>query len=137
LLACSRWLRKIPGSNSGRVKPNIIKLIFAASSPSRQHYVVQAKTGWLGIRIICLNGATCLPTDCCFSELALNKNPNGHIDLVQSKHHHHLIKCNLFLPWYGWIIAHLALSNNHSLSLTEITSHTTWIKQICFNTFII
>jgi hypothetical protein len=24
-------------------------------------------------------------------------------------------KCNLFSPWYGWKIAHLALNNNHSL----------------------
>jgi hypothetical protein len=31
----------------------------------------KAKTGWLGIRIMCQSGATCLPTDCCFSELAL------------------------------------------------------------------
>ena len=31
----------------------------------------RAKTGWLGIRIMCLSGATCIPTDCCFSELAL------------------------------------------------------------------
>jgi hypothetical protein len=29
------------------------------------------KTGWLGIRIMCLSGATCLLADCCFSELAL------------------------------------------------------------------
>jgi len=29
----------------------------------------------------------------------------------------HLIKCNLFLQWYSWTIAHLALlNNNHSLS---------------------
>jgi hypothetical protein len=26
---------------------------------------------WLGIRIICQSGETCLLTDCCFSELAL------------------------------------------------------------------
>jgi hypothetical protein len=31
------------------------------------------KTGCLGIRIMCLSGATCLPADCCFcfSKLAL------------------------------------------------------------------
>ena len=28
-------------------------------------------TGWLGIRIICPSGETCLPADCCLSELAL------------------------------------------------------------------
>ena len=31
----------------------------------------RAKTGWLGIRIMCPNGATCLSAVCCFSELAL------------------------------------------------------------------
>ena len=31
----------------------------------------RAKTGWLGIRIMCPSGATYLPADCCFSELAL------------------------------------------------------------------
>ena len=25
-------------------------------------------------------------------------------------------KCNMFSPWYGWKIAHLALNNNHSLT---------------------
>ena len=38
-----------------------LKLVFAA----------RAKTGWLGIGAIYSCGATCLPTDCCFSELAL------------------------------------------------------------------
>jgi len=27
--------------------------------------------GWLGIRIMCPSGATCLSADCCFSNLAL------------------------------------------------------------------
>ena len=30
-----------------------------------------AKTGWIGIRIMCPSGAICLSADCCFSELAL------------------------------------------------------------------
>jgi len=30
-----------------------------------------AKTGWLGIRIMCQSALACLPADCCFSELAL------------------------------------------------------------------
>jgi hypothetical protein len=30
-----------------------------------------AKTDWFIIRIMCPSGATCLPADCCFSELAL------------------------------------------------------------------
>jgi hypothetical protein len=38
---------------------------------SAKHLGERAKTGWLGIRIMCPSGATCLPKDCCFSELAL------------------------------------------------------------------
>jgi hypothetical protein len=29
------------------------------------------QTGWLGIKILCPSGATCLPVDCCFSVLSL------------------------------------------------------------------
>ena len=36
---------------------------------------VRAKTGWLGIRILCLNGATCLHADCCFSDIAVKLLP--------------------------------------------------------------
>ena len=32
---------------------------------------VRAKTGWLGIMIMCTSGVTCLSADCNFSELAL------------------------------------------------------------------
>ena len=32
-------------------------------------YAALRRTGWLGIRIMCPNGTTCLPADCCFSEL--------------------------------------------------------------------
>jgi hypothetical protein len=32
-----------------------------------QHYGTTAKTGWLGIRIMCPIGETCLPSDCCFN----------------------------------------------------------------------
>ena len=31
----------------------------------------KSKDGWLGMRIMCPNGVTFLPADCCFSELAL------------------------------------------------------------------
>ena len=61
----------IVGSSSNWVKPKTITLVFVASLLSSQHYGERVKTGWLGIRIMCLNGATCLPTDSCFSELAL------------------------------------------------------------------
>jgi len=49
------------GSRLGLVLPETMKLVYAA----------RIKTGWLGIRVIYSCGATCLPTDCCFSELAL------------------------------------------------------------------
>ena len=38
-----------------------------------KHAALRRKSKELGIRIMCLNGATCLSTDCCFSELALKK----------------------------------------------------------------
>ena len=34
-------------------------------------HAVIAKTDWLEMGIICMSGATCLPADSCFSELAL------------------------------------------------------------------
>ena len=45
------------------VKLKTIKLVFVDSSLSML-------TGWLGIRLMCLSGATCIPSDSCFSELA-------------------------------------------------------------------
>jgi hypothetical protein len=56
---------------SGQAKDYDIKLVFVASPLSRQPYEERAKTGWLGIRIMCPGGATCLSVDCCFSELSL------------------------------------------------------------------
>ena len=53
------------------VKPNTIKLVFVASPLSMQDQGERAKTGWLRIRVMCPSGMTYLPTDCCFSELAL------------------------------------------------------------------
>lgn len=44
--------------------------VFVASPLCTQHQGVRAKTGFLGIRIICLSGAAHLPADCFFSELA-------------------------------------------------------------------
>ena len=53
------------------VKTKTIKLVFVASPLSTQHLGERTKTSWLGIRIMCPSGATCLSADCCFSELAL------------------------------------------------------------------
>jgi hypothetical protein len=50
-------------------------VVFHVSSiPGRlnsKHFGERAKTGLLGIRIMCLSGTTCPPTECCLSELAL------------------------------------------------------------------
>ena len=59
------------GSSPGRVKQKTIKLVFVASPLSTQHQGVREKTGWLGIRIMCASGATCLLAECCFSDLEL------------------------------------------------------------------
>jgi hypothetical protein len=54
-----------------RLKPKTIKLVFVASPLSTQYEGEKAKTGWLGIRIMCPSGATGLTMDYCFSELEL------------------------------------------------------------------
>jgi hypothetical protein len=55
----------------GRVKPKTMKLVFVAFLQSTQHLGERTKTSWLGIRILCPSGASCLSADCCFSELAI------------------------------------------------------------------
>ena len=42
---------------------SVERLVFVASPLSTQHNGERAKTGWLGIRIMCTSGATCLPAD--------------------------------------------------------------------------
>ena len=59
------------GSSSDPVKPKTIKLIFIAFPLSTQQQGERTKIGWLGIGIMCPSGATCLPMDCYFIELAL------------------------------------------------------------------
>ena len=52
------------------------------------------KDWWLGIRIMCQSGATCLSADCCFSELALwiSNYICKLVGLVLRGPHHHLIE---------------------------------------------
>jgi len=71
ILASSAVEHGFKGSSSGQVKLNNIKLVFVVACLSMQHKGERAKTSWLRIRIICPNGASCLPVDCCFSALAL------------------------------------------------------------------
>jgi hypothetical protein len=47
------------------------KIGICCFSASTQHIGERAKTDWHGIRIMCPSGATCLFSECCFSELAL------------------------------------------------------------------
>jgi hypothetical protein len=42
--------------------------------------LITAKTCWLGIRIMCPSGATCLPTGCCFSEQGGRSYVNKRVD---------------------------------------------------------
>ena len=56
-------------SRSGKTKD--YKIGISATLISTQHYGVRPNTDWLGIRIMCPSGATCLPKDCCFGELVL------------------------------------------------------------------
>ena len=61
------WNTEIVRSSRDSVKPITMTFVFAASV-NWQHF---GETVSLGIRILCPSGATCLPTDCCFSESAL------------------------------------------------------------------
>jgi hypothetical protein len=57
-------------------------------SASKHHQGVRAKTGWLGIGLMCPSGATCPSANCCFNKLALKR-----VGVVQSgPHNHHIGK---------------------------------------------
>ena len=60
---------RVVDSRSGQTKNYKIGICSfpAKHAPLRR----KRKTGWLGIKIMCPSGATCLSADCCFSELAL------------------------------------------------------------------
>ena len=64
-------MQKIVSSSPCRVIPKNVKFTFAVSSFRAQYLEVRAITGWLGIRIMCSSGVTCLPADCYFSDLLL------------------------------------------------------------------
>ena len=56
-------------------QPKTIQFVCVAYTPSTHHWGERAKIGWRdGIMIMCQSGATCLSTNCFFSELALWKS---------------------------------------------------------------
>ena len=75
------------GFEHGRVKPKTRKWIYVPSPLGQQHE--GEEQSWLGIKLICQYGATCLPADSCFSEHS--KNPTKRFGVVQSGYHHHFI----------------------------------------------
>ena len=127
-LVCPQRVWCIVGCSPCQVKPKIIKLVFAVCPLNVQHYGVKAKTGWHGIRIVCLSGAKRLTADCCFSEPALY-NPTGCVGQYKADFIIISLKNNLFSSWHSWKKAELVLSNNHSLTLqcTWCVSETTVI----------
>ena len=55
-------------SQSGQIKNYKIGICWLSTKNADNG--IRAKTSLLGIGIMCLSGATCLPADCCFSEPA-------------------------------------------------------------------
>jgi hypothetical protein len=51
----------LEGLIPGRVKPKTIKLVFVDSLLSRQYYIERTKIRLPHVKIMCQNGATCLP----------------------------------------------------------------------------
>ena len=87
-----------------------MKVVCVASPLIMQHQGESAKTGWLGIRIMCSE----------WSDMSTNRLLFQWASTVQfcleSRHHHHLIECYLFSLLYIRIIAHLAWNKNHSFT---------------------
>jgi len=60
---CNGWYVRLVCSRSW-----VLSLLLLLGT---QHSGVRAMTIWLEIRIMCQSGATCLPVDCCISDLEL------------------------------------------------------------------
>jgi hypothetical protein len=58
-------------SRSGQTKDYEIGICCFSAKHTASRSKTRAKTGWLGIGIMCQSWPTCLSADCCFSELAL------------------------------------------------------------------
>ena len=56
----------LEGLIPSRVKPKTIKLVFVDSLLSRQYYIVRTKIRLPHVKIMCQNGARCLPAKSTF-----------------------------------------------------------------------
>jgi hypothetical protein len=121
-----RWRVRAPVRTTQWLKDGICCFLVMHTALRRYN-----KDWLIRIKSMCPSVATCILEDCCFSELA-QQIPIIHVGLLQRWHHYHLIECNLFSPWYGWDIAHLALSNNHSLTLCWYISRCWYFIQQSF-----
>jgi hypothetical protein len=103
-------------------------LEFVASPLSTQHYGERANIGWFGFRIMCLNGVTFLPADCCFNELALLKSNPAFSSRTKrtSSSSHWWLTC--FRHNIAEQLLNLALNNNHSLTQSIKSGY--WKKRI-------
>ena len=85
----------------------------------------KSKYGVLGIKIMFPSGALCLPKDCSFSDLALQKSISACWSSTKWTSSHQT--CSLISPWYGW---KLGLNNYHSLTDTSyFIKKTLWFQQ--------
>jgi hypothetical protein len=87
---------------------------------SAKHAALRSKNkDWL-IRIMCVNGATCLSVNSCFLR-ANYKNPICHVGFVQSGHHHHNL-IDILLVLTMKYLKKIALNSNHSLPCWKVIS---------------
>ena len=76
----------------------------------------RANTGWLGIRLMCSSGATCLPEDCCFSEITLKIQQ---IMLVQYKARHQID--SIIISWN--VTCSVVIQLKPDIKETALSSH--------------
>ena len=115
------WYSDISNISDSQVKSNTIK--FNICCFSAKHTTLR-----LGIGIICQSRVTCLPTDCCFSELALWKCNSVCWSSTKQQHQHHI---EFVLTWLNWKLAHLALTTNISLIWRWVGIHVYGYTSYC------
>ena len=108
------WLLKsrVMGSSYGQVKPETIRIVFAASLLSIRNYRVRSKTDWLRNRIMCPSRATCLNSKLFQWAIKIQLG----ILLVKDDIII-LLKCDMLSPCFSWNIATVVLKNNVPIPL--------------------